>query len=91
MDRYHSGHGRGRDHATDPSLLDGTEVAVRVAGQPSAGIARHRGVGGPYQRLAAAHQAVIARGDVDSPDLFELIRPDLADVWLAAHGHFSPR
>src|SRR6185503_2269325 len=76
---------QGRDHAMDPALLDGAEVAVRVAGQPRPGIARHRSVGRPRHRPASARREIVARGDVHPPDLLEIVRADLADVWLA-HG-----
>src|SRR5262249_50733905 len=64
---------------------DGAEVAVRIAGQPRSGIARHRSVGWPRSRPTSAHHEVVARGDVHPPDLLEVVRPDLADVRLA-HG-----
>jgi hypothetical protein len=67
----------------DPPLLDGAEVAVRVAGQPHLGVARHRGVGRPRRRPASADQEVVARGDVHPPDLLEVVRSDLADMRLA--------
>src|SRR5213593_3906996 len=76
---------QGRDHATDPPLLDGAEVAVRIAGQPRPGIARYRGIARPRRRPTSAHHEVVARGDVHPPHLLELIWPDVADVRLA-HG-----
>src|SRR5262249_8346705 len=86
----HAAADQGRDHATDSPFLDGAEVAVRVAGQPRPGIARHRGVGQPRRGSTSAHHEVVARGDVHPPDLLELVRPDVADVRLT-HGRIIQR
>src|SRR5262249_56620156 len=57
--RKHEEHGEvpqpapdeGRDHATDPPVFDGTEVAVGVARQCRSGIARYRRIIRPGHRL----------------------------------------
>src|SRR4030095_5214058 len=70
----------------DLPVLYRAQVPVGVAGQPRAGVARHRGVGRPPRRAASARRKIVARGDVHPPDLLPVVRPDLAGVWLVAHG-----
>jgi hypothetical protein len=63
---------------------------VGIAGEPRSRVARRRGVGRPRRRPTTAHHAVVARADVHSPNLFELVRPDLADVRLVHRRIMSP-
>src|SRR5262249_34909533 len=79
----HASAHEGGDHATDPSFLDGAEVAVRVAGQRDARITRHRLVG-RARRSTAAPRALAARPGVHAPDFVDRGSAVLADVRRAA-------
>src|SRR5260370_13171 len=72
--------------ATLRPCVTGADAAAGVTGQPRRATARPCPAGGAGTRPPASHPSVVAGGGVPPPDFLDLVRLDLGDVRLAAHG-----